>query len=145
MALPQGSGARRIDGGASRIGREATRASDSGNTDPRAVDEIEAPVVAQHENRPNAARRWLHVHRTYVDNNKDRMRRAELVEFGLSVGSGPIEGPSKSLVMPRTMSWSQDGLSNVLVPGGLGRSGRLDGVLAQLGRMLATDVQKVAA
>lgn len=85
------------------------------------------------------------MHRTYVDNNKDRMRRAELVEFGLSVGSGPIEGPSKSLVMPRTMSWSQDGLSNVLVPGGLGRSGRLDGVLAQLGRMLATDVQKVAA
>jgi hypothetical protein len=119
------------------------------DTDPSAIDVIEKFVIAAHEKHLRSARRKLYEHRTYIENNKHRMRYAELVERGLPIGSGPTEGACKSLVMTRAKScsqrWSQGGLSNVLVLRALEQSGRLVPALHVLRDIYAADVRRMAA
>jgi hypothetical protein len=59
-------------------------------------------------------RELLREHLTYIENNKDRMRCAQLRELGLPVGSGVTESTAKNVVNMRAkrsgQRWSVDAL-----------------------------------
>jgi hypothetical protein len=83
-------------------------------------------------------RQKLYEHRTYIENNNDRMRYAKLVVRGLPVGSGVTEGACKSLVQIRAKGcgqrWLEDGLDTVLLLRGLFMSDRLPAAFRELAR-----------
>ncbi len=112
--------------------------NDALDRDAAAIDRIEEEIVALHESHRGAVRKKLYEHRTYIENNKDRMRYAELVARGLPVGSGATEGACKSLVQVRAKGcgqrWLPKGLDAVLVLRGLEMSDRLPAAFRELAR-----------
>lgn len=112
--------------------------NDALDRDVDAIDAIEKEIVNLHESHRGPVRKKLYEHRTYIENNKDRMRYVKLVVRGLPVGSGPTEGACKSLVQVRAKGcgqrWLEDGLDTVLLLRGLLMSDRLPDAFRELAR-----------
>jgi hypothetical protein len=117
--------------------------------DPDAIDHIEEEIVALHETHRGEARRKLYEHRTYLENNKDRMHYGKLIAHGLPVGSGATEGACKSLVKIRAKGcgqrWLPDGLDAVLTLRGLEMSDRLPSAFRELSHQYRAVVLRRAA
>ena len=117
--------------------------------DDAAIDRIEEEIIVLHRGHRGPVRKKLHEHRTYIENNKDRMRYAELVARGLPVGSGATEGACKSLVQVRAKGcgqrWLPNGLDAVLVLRGLEMSDRLPPAFRELEREYQATVLRRAA
>jgi len=98
--------------------------------DANAIDVIEAFVRDLRDRAAPELCEKLYEHLTYIENNKDRMRYAALLEAGLPIGSGVTEGACKSLVMTRAkrcgQRWEAEGIDAVLVLRGLLMSDRLE-------------------
>lgn len=71
----------------------------------------------------------LEDNRTFISNNKDRLRYASILQAGLPQGSGATEGSCKSLVSMRAkrsaQRWHSEGLDAILTFRGIKMSGRL--------------------
>lgn len=123
--------------------------NDALDRDSAAIDRIEEEIVALHEGHRGPVRKKLYEHRTYIENNKDRMRYAKLVARGLPIGSGATEGACKSLVQVRAKGcgqrWLPHGLDGVLVLRGLEMSERLPAAFRELSREYQAVVLRRAA
>ncbi len=112
--------------------------SDALDRDAGAIDRIEEEVIALHKAHRGTTRKKLYEHRTYIENNKDRMRYADMLKRGLPIGSGVTEGTCKSLVQVRAKGcgqrWLPNGLDAVLALRGLEMSGRLPSAFRELAR-----------
>lgn len=116
--------------------------------DANTIDVIEAFVRDLRERAAPTPCEKLYEHLTYVENNKDRMRYAALLDAGLPVGSGVTEGACKSLVMTRAkrcgQRWEAEGIDAVLVLRGLLMSDRLKPAFRLLRRDYTATVRLVA-
>jgi hypothetical protein len=123
--------------------------SDALDRDADAIEHIEAEIIALHQGHRGQTRKKLYEHRTYIENNKDRMRYANLIARGLPIGSGATEGACKSLVQVRAKGcgqrWLPNGLDAVLVLRGLEMSDRLPAAFRELACEYQAVVLKRAA
>jgi hypothetical protein len=123
--------------------------SDALDRDAGAIDRIEEEIIALHNAHRGTTRTKLYAHRTYIENNKDRMRYAELLKRGLPIGSGVTEGACKSLVQVRAKGcgqrWLPNGLDAVLLLRGLEMSDRLPAAFRELAREYQAPVLRRAA
>src|SRR5262249_49653684 len=122
--------------------------NDALDQDANAIDTIERGVIRLHETHRGPTRKKLYEHRVYIENNKDRMRYAELRDRGLPVGSRPTEGACKSPVKVRAKGcgqrWLKPGLQAVLTLRGLEMSERLQPAFQELARDYTAIVKRAA-
>ncbi len=127
--------------------------NDRFDTDDTAIDKFEHELLAQlaHPNREKYTDKELETleeNRTFIKNNKDRLRYASIREAGLPEGSGATEGSCKSLVSLRAkrsgQRWHPGGLDAILAIRSTKMSQRLPPFWEHFAKGYTKDVQDAA-
>ena len=109
-----------------------------------AIETIEGELLARLPTTSGAERTALDKELTFVNNNKDRMRYANLARRGLPLGSGVTESAAKTVINQRAKGagqrWKETGLRHVLAVRSIVQSERLPAFWGHFSRLYAANV-----